>query len=51
MDKSDERLTARISLVVRPADLERWKKAAAKAQRTLSDWIRLTLNDEAPGGR
>lgn len=41
----DENLTENIALRVSADQRTRWEKAAAKDRRTLSDWIRLALDD------
>lgn len=39
-----------VPVMIRASDArqkERWKRAAVRARRTLSDWVRITLDDAA----
>lgn len=44
---SDKHLTEKVNVRATPPQLSRWMKAAEKARRKLSDWVRLALDEAA----
>jgi len=47
MDDEEERRNIQLKAMVTAAQKRRWEKAARLARRTLSDWLRITLDDAA----
>lgn len=47
MDADEERRNVQLKAMVTAAQKRRWEKAARLARRTLSDWLRITLDDAA----
>jgi predicted HicB family RNase H-like nuclease len=45
MSMQDEKLTKAVFLRIGETMLEKWKQKAKKAKRSLSDWIRLTVEE------
>ena len=47
MDVEDERRNVQLKAMVTADQKRRWEKAARLSRRTLSDWLRITLDDAA----
>lgn len=47
MDDDDDRKNVQLKAMVTGSQKRQWEKAARLARRSLSDWLRVTLDDAA----
>lgn len=47
LEAADELKDVQLKAMVTASQKRQWERAARKARRTLSDWIRVTLDDAA----